>query len=297
MAMSLRTKEYFIREAFVSIRRNGLMSLAAISTVAISLLVLGLFLVLVFNINNMASMLESQVQITVYVKDEVSNDKMTELKGQLAKLTGVTKVGFTSKEQAMKDFRKRLGDQKDLLDSLGEVNPLPNSFAVHVDKPENLKPIAEKIKKLENIESMRFGQEIIEQLFKVTYFIRVGGLVLIVFLTFATLFIVSNTIRLTVFARRKEVSLMKYVGATDWFIRWPFLLEGMILGLVGGGVACILIGVVYSVIVEQIHSTLAFMPILPKQPLLGNVSLLIVFLGMTIGAIGSFISLKKFLKV
>ena len=297
MAMSLRTKEYFIREAFVSIRRNGLMSVAAISTVAISLLVLGLFLVLVFNINNMASMLESQVQITVYVKDEVSNDKMTELKGQLAKLTGVTKVDFTSKEQAMKDFRKRLGDQKDLLDSLGEVNPLPNSFAVHVDKPENLKPIAEKIKKLENIESMRFGQEIIEQLFKVTYFIRVGGLVLIVFLTFATLFIVSNTIRLTVFARRKEVSLMKYVGATDWFIRWPFLLEGMILGLVGSGLACVLIGVVYSVIVEQIHSTLAFMPILPKQPLLGNVSLLIVFLGMTIGAIGSFISLKKFLKV
>lgn len=297
MAMSLRTKEYFIREAFISIRRNGLMSVAAISTVAISLLVLGLFLVLVFNINNMASMLESQVQITVYVKDEVSNDKMTELKGQLAKLTGVTKVDFTSKEQAMKDFRKRLGDQKDLLDSLGEVNPLPNSFAVHVDKPENLKPIAEKIKKLENIESMRFGQEIIEQLFKVTYFIRVGGLVLIVFLTFATLFIVSNTIRLTVFARRKEVSLMKYVGATDWFIRWPFLLEGMILGLVGSGLACVLIGVVYSVIVEQIHSTLAFMPILPKQPLLGNVSLLIVFLGMTIGAIGSFISLKKFLKV
>ncbi|WP_019879055.1 permease-like cell division protein FtsX [Succinispira mobilis] len=295
--MSLRTKEYFIREAFVSIRRNGLMSIAAISTVAISLLVLGLFLVLVFNINNMASMLESQVQITVYVKDEVSADKLTELKGQLTKITGVTKVGFTSKEQAMKDFRKRLGEQKELLDSLGDVNPLPNSFAVHVDKPENLKSIAEKIRKLENIESMRFGQEIIEQLFKVTYFIRVGGLVLIVFLTFATLFIISNTIRLTVFARRKEVSLMKYVGATDWFIRWPFLLEGMMLGLIGGVVAFVLIGIVYSIIVEQIHSTLAFMPILPKQPLLSNVSILIVFLGMTIGATGSFISLKKFLKV
>ncbi len=297
MVMSLRTKEYFIREAFVSIRRNGLMSIAAISTVAISLLVLGLFLVLVFNINNMASMLESQVQITVYVKDEVSADKLTELKGQLTKITGVTKVGFTSKEQAMKDFRKRLGEQKELLDSLGDVNPLPNSFAVHVDKPENLKSIAEKIRKLENIESMRFGQEIIEQLFKVTYFIRVGGLVLIVFLTFATLFIISNTIRLTVFARRKEVSLMKYVGATDWFIRWPFLLEGMMLGLIGGVVAFVLIGIVYSIIVEQIHSTLAFMPILPKQPLLSNVSILIVFLGMTIGATGSFISLKKFLKV
>ena len=289
MVMSLRTKEYFIREAFVSIRRNGLMSIAAISTVAISLLVLGLFLVLVFNINNMASMLESQVQITVYVKDEVSADKLTELKGQLTKITGVTKVGFTSKEQAMKDFRKRLGEQKELLDSLGDVNPLPNSFAVHVDKPENLKSIAEKIRKLENIESMRFGQEIIEQLFKVTYFIRVGGLVLIVFLTFATLFIISNTIRLTVFARRKEVSLMKYVGATDWFIRWPFLLEGMMLGLIGGVVAFVLIGIVYSIIVEQIHSTLAFMPILPKQPLLSNVSILIVFLGMTIGATGSFL--------
>ena len=295
--MNLRTKEYFIIEALRSIRRNGLMSVAAISTVAVSLLVLALFLVLVFNINNMAGLLESQVQINVYMKDEASGTYLKEMQSALSKIEGVTSVKFTTKEQALKSFRTRLGEQKELLDSLGDINPLPNSFEVHINKPENLTAIAEKIKGFDKIETVRFGQEMIEQLFKVTYFLRLGGLVLIIFLTFATLFIISNTIRLTVFARRKEVSIMKYVGATDWFIRWPFLIEGMILGLIGGLISCVFITVIYGFLVDQIHSVLAFMPILPRQPMLRNVSLVIVVLGAAIGALGSFISLKKFLKV
>lgn len=295
--MNLRTKEYFIIEALRSIRRNGLMSVAAISTVAVSLLVLALFLVLVFNINNMAGLLESQVQINVYMKDDASGAYLKDMQNSLSKIEGVTSVKFTTKEQALKSFRTRLGEQKELLDSLGDVNPLPNSFEVHINKPENLTAIAEKIKAFDKIETVRFGQEMIEQLFKVTYFLRLGGLILIIFLTFATLFIISNTIRLTVFARRKEVSIMKYVGATDWFIRWPFLIEGMILGLIGGLISCVFVTVIYGFLVDQIHAVLAFMPILPRQPMLRNVSLVIVVLGAAIGALGSFISLKKFLKV
>lgn len=295
--MTFRTKEYFFMEALKSIRRNGLMSVASVSTVAVALLVLAMFLTMVLNINHMTEAIESQVQISVYLEDSASSDQIKDVQKKLAAISGVTHTNFIDKKQALEDFRKRLGEQQTLLDSLGETNPMPNSFDVQVDKPENLKIVAAHINTLEHVESTRFGQETIEPLFKFTYIVRVAGIVLIVFLTLATLFIISNTIRLTVFARRKEVSIMKYVGATDSFIRWPFVIEGMLLGLMGAIVSCIFINIIYSLTVTQIHASLAFLPILPKQPLLTIISLVTVMLGMLIGAAGSFISLKKFLQV
>ncbi len=295
--MSLRTKEYFITEAVRSIRRNGLMSLASISTVTVSLLVLSLFVIMVLNINNMTKTLETQVQITVYMKDSATKEMLSQTSDDISEITGVTSVSFLDKTAALEEFKVRLGDQKSLLDSLGGTNPLPNSFKVQVDKPENLRTVAQQIESMPNVEDTKFGQETIEPLFKLTTLIRLGGVILIAFLTFATLFIISNTIRLTVFARRKEVNIMKYVGATDWFIRWPFIIEGMFLGLLGAVVASILLYLVYSLGIAQIHASLSFLPILPKQPLLGIVTASTIILGMLVGAIGSFISLKKFLKV
>lgn len=295
--MTFRIKEYFFMEAIKSIRRNGLMSVASISTVAVALLVLSMFLVLVLNVNHMTKTIESQVQISVYMEDTAKPEQLQDAQKKISALNGVTNVKFIDKKQALEDFRKRLGEQQTLLESLGETNPLPNSFDVQVDKPENLKLVAAHINTMEHVESTRFGQETIEPLFKFTYIVRVAGIVLIIFLTLATLFIISNTIRLTVFARRKEVSIMKYVGATDSFIRWPFVIEGMLLGLLGAILSCIFINIIYSVSVTQIHASLAFLPILPKQPLLVIISLVIILLGMVIGAAGSFISLKKFLRV
>lgn len=295
--MTFRIKEYFLMEALKSIRRNGLMSVASISTVAVALLVLSMFLVMVLNINHMTDAIESQVQISVYLEEAASTNHIQDTQKKIAAIQGVTNVKFTDKKQALNDFRKRLGEQQTLLDSLGDTNPLPNSFDVQVDKPENLKIVAAHINTLDHVESTRFGQETIEPLFKFTYIVRVAGVVLIIFLTFATLFIISNTIRLTVFARRKEVSIMKYVGATDSFIRWPFVIEGMSLGLLGAVISCILINIIYSITVTQIHASLAFLPILPQQPLMLIISLVTILLGMLIGALGSFISLKKFLQV
>lgn len=297
MDMTFRIKEYFFMEAIKSIRRNGLMSIASISTVAVALLVLSMFLVMVLNVNHMTETIESQVQISVYMEDTATQEQLEATNKKIAALQGVTKVTFINKKQALDEFRKRLGEQQTLLESLGETNPLPNSFDVHVDKPENLKLVAAHINTLDLVESTRFGQETIEPLFKFTYIVRVAGVVLIVFLTFATLFIIANTIRLTVFARRKEVSIMKYVGATDSFIRWPFVIEGMLLGLFGAILSCILVNIVYSISVTQIHASLAFLPILPKQPLMTIITCVTVVLGMVIGAAGSCISLKKFLRV
>lgn len=295
--MKIRTAEYFLKEALSSLRHNGLMSVASISTVALSLLILGLFLILVLNLNNMASALESQVEISVYLKDDLSDQKNREIGTYLSKLPGVTQVHFVSKEEALNKFKTRLGEQQSLLTALGEANPLPNAFEVKVDRPEQVKPVAEEAQKLEGVENARFGQEVVENLFKLTRLVRIMGLILIVFLSLAALFIISNTIRITVFARRKEIGIMKYVGATDWFIRWPFFLEGMILGFSGALIAVLLLMESYNLLLESIYQSLTFLPLIPRFPFIWQISAFLLVLGTTIGALGSTISLKRFLKV
>ena len=295
--MSFSTKEYFIKETYKSIRRNGFMSFASISTVAVSLLVLGMFLMIFLNTNNLAQYLESQVQGSVYMQDSATDKELAAVKEKLTKMPGVVKVTQVSKQQALERFKKRLGDQEQLLNSLGKDNPFPNSFEVQVDSPERIKVLTPQLGQLPKVETAKFGQEVVEHLFQLTKILRFGGILLVVFLAMATLFIISNTIRLTVFARRKEVIIMKYVGATDWFIRWPFLLEGMTLGFFGAVVAFILINSIYSGLLERIHATLAFLPLLPTSPLLLYVDLFLLVAGTGIGALGSYISLRKFLRV
>ena len=295
--MSFSTKEYFIKETYKSIRRNGFMSFASISTVAVSLLVLGMFLMIFLNTNNLAQYLESQVQVSVYMQDSATDKELAAVKEKLTKMPGVVKVTQVSKQQALERFKKRLGDQEQLLNSLGKDNPFPNSFEVQVDSPERIKVLTPQLGQLPKVETAKFGQEVVEHLFQLTKILRFGGILLVVFLAMATLYIISNTIRLTVFARRKEVIIMKYVGATDWFIRWPFLLEGMTLGFFGAVVAFILINSIYSGLLERIHATLAFLPLLPTSPLLLYVDLFLLVAGTGIGALGSYISLRKFLRV
>ena len=297
MAMSFSTKEYFVRETYKSIRRNGLMSFASISTVAVSLLVLGMFLLIFLNTNHLTKFLESQVQVSVYMEDSAGDEELHSIEEQLKKLPGVVKVTPVGKAEALSRFKERLGDQDKLLDALGEDNPFPNSFDVQVDTPERTKEITHVINEMEKVETAKFGQEVVEHLFQLTKILRFGGIALVIFLAMATLFIISNTIRLTVFARRKEVVIMKYVGATDWFIRWPFLLEGMTLGFFGAVVASILINGIYTALLESIHATLAFLPLLPASPLIMYVTIFLLVTGTGIGALGSFISLRKFLRV
>ncbi|MCD8174346.1 MAG: permease-like cell division protein FtsX [Phascolarctobacterium sp.] len=295
--MSFSTKEYFIRETYKSVRRNGFMSFASISTVAVSLLVLGIFLLISMNINNLAQYLESQVQVSVYMMDDADEEDLKKAQKELQKFPGVEKVTAISKEQALKRFKERLGTQEKLLDALGTENPFPNSFDVRVDSPETVKKIEDKINSIEKVEAARFGQEVVEHLVQLTKMLRIGGVFLVIFLSMSTLFIIANTIRLTVFARRKEVIIMKYVGATDWFIRWPFLLEGMSLGFLGAVIAVILLNSTYSALLSRIYATLAFLPLLSAQPLMAYITLFLLVAGTGIGALGSYISLRKFLRV
>ena len=294
--MKISTSEYIVRETLISLKRNSWMSFASIGTVAVSLFVLGMFLILVVNMNRMVASLESQVEISVYIKDEVRESGIRALEERITQMQGVESVRYVDRENAMMRFRERLGDQQFLLDALGDTNPLPNSFEVRLSRPDMVRTAAENIAEMPEVETAKYGQDVVEHLFDITRLVRIFGLALMFVLVLATLFIISNTIRLTVFARRKEVAIMKYVGATDWFIRWPFLLEGIVLGCLGGVVAALVLRGAYRVIATKIYDTLAFFPLIPENPFLHYVTAAILICGMFVGALGSTISLKKFLK-
>ena len=297
MGMKLQTSEYFIQEVFRSLRRNNWMSFASIGTVAVSLFVLGVFLLLVLNMNRMASALESQVQISVYLEDELSADDRRDIASDIEALQGIESIHYISKDEAKARLEDRLGDQKYLLDALGDKNPLPDSFEVVVKSPDLVETAAKAIDRMDGVQEAKYGQDVIEHLFAITRLIRIFGLVLMVLLAGATLFIISNTIRLTVFARRKEIAIMKYVGATDWFIRWPFLLEGMVLGFVGGVIAAVALRSFYAAMAAKITDTLTFFPLMPQYPSMNYITVALLLTGMAIGALGSALSLKRFLKV
>lgn len=207
------------------------------------------------------------------------------------------KSEYISKERALERFRERLGEQQSILNALGDNNPLPNGYDIKVERPEQIKEIAQIIANIQGVENVRYGKEMVEKLFSLTKMIRTFGLIIIVFLALAATFIISNTIRLTVFARRREIGIMKYVGATDWFIRWPFLLEGMMLGFLGALIAVLVLMKLYSVFTGHMSVSIAFLPILPSYPILIYLAVFLLGVGMAIGALGSTISLRRFLHV
>lgn len=295
--MKLKTGEYFIQEVFHSLRRNNWMTFASIGTVAVSLFVLGVFLILVLNMNRLAGMLESQVQISVYLEDHLMDREKRQIGYDIEALQGIDSVTYVDRETAKERLKDRLGDQKYLLDALSDDNPLPDAFEVTVTTPSVVESAAGAIDSMQGVEEAKYGQDVVEHLFDITRLMRILGFILMGLLGGATLFIISNTIRLTVFARRKEIAIMKYVGATDWFIRWPFLLEGIVLGCIGGLIAAVALRSFYAAMAAKIYSTLAFFPLMPQYPFMNYVTAAILLAGIVIGAIGSVISLKRFLRV
>lgn len=295
--MKIQTVEYFFREVFLSMVRNRRMTFASIATVALSLFVLGVFLILVVNMNKLATSLENQIQISVYLSDKISDADQKNLGDKIKAVGSVATVEFISRERALKILSERLGENKKILDALGDSNPLPNSFQVTAKNPDDVKKISAAIEKLPGVEEVKYGQDVAANLFEMTHLLRVFGLILMALLLFATVFIIANTIRLTVFARRKEIAIMKFVGATDWFIRWPFILEGVALGIIGGGLSALALRSFYSAMAAKIYESLAFFPLVEQFPFMNFVSVALILSGTFIGILGSTVSLKRFMEV
>lgn len=295
--MRISTWEFYIREALLSLRRNGLMSIASVSTVALSLLILGLFVLLVFNLNYMAGTLESQVEVAAYLDPELEDGTHVGIARQIREIPGVKESVFVSRDEALDRLRVQFGERQDLLDSVEDMNPLRHSFEVKAEGPEDVKVIAEKIGRLEGIADVKYQQELVERLFNLTRSIRIAGLVVVVLLILATVFLISNTIRLTVFARRREIGIMKLVGATDWFIRWPFILEGILLGFLGTLICTQILNRFYYWFAASVYSSLPFVPVVSPADTLQLLTLFLFGLGLVVGTFGSLVSLRRFLRV
>ena len=284
---------YFWKETFYSLFRNKFMAVASVLTVTLSMFILGVFLCAVLNINHMATYLENQVEMTVYLKDGLNTEQVMAVGKKLKALPDLKEIKFTNKDQAMAEFKQRLGDQQGI-----NGNPLPSSYSTSFATPASLKNAVSIVTQYPEVDSVQYGQDIIEQLYKVAQVIRIGGIILIVFLAGAELFIISNTIRLTVFARRREIQIMKYVGATNGFIRWPFIFEGMIIGFIGSGLSAFILWEGYKVVLmEMAQAGLVFIPMIPLWPFIGYMTVMLLAAGIIIGILGSTISLRKYMKV
>jgi len=290
--MRLRTFNYFFREAFISFVRNRWMSLASIGAVASALIILGSFLLLSVNFDHILKDVESQVEITAYLEDTVEDSNVARLNGEISLIGGVKEVKFVSKEAALEEFKQQVG--KDLLEGID--NPLPSSFRIKVDNPQDVAQVAEKIQKLQGVEEVKYGKGVVERLFNIIYWVRLLGLVIMGVFAAVSVFIISNTIRLTVFARRREINIMKYIGATDWFVRWPFLIEGMVLGFIGSAISIAVLAGGYGYLYNIVRLNIPMISLIPMEEFY-RYALGFLAIGMFIGAFGSSFSIRRFLHV
>ncbi|MHB8158233.1 MAG: permease-like cell division protein FtsX, partial [Desulfocucumaceae bacterium] len=220
--MKLSSISYSVRDAFRSLWRNKFMTAASIATVAISLLILGSAWLLVINSNYLAEMMESELEINIYLKDEVPREEADALKSVIAAIPGVAEAIFVPREEGLKTLEDRFGESTDLLQALGDKNPLPDVYRVKAADAASVPEIARLAAEMEKVETVRYGQGMVEKLLLLTKWLRTAGVVVIIAIALAAVFLIATTIRLTVFARRREIGIMKLVGATNWYIRWPF---------------------------------------------------------------------------
>jgi cell division transport system permease protein len=305
--MTFNTFLRHMREGFKNIFRNGWMSVASITSIIVSLLILGVFIMLVLNVNSLADQADSQVEVNVFLELNVDQSMRETLQKEIAAMPEISKTSFVTKAQGLEELRKDLGDSgKDLLEGFDkDSNPLPDKIVVEVIEPTTVPFVAEKIEKLNTLHpekpilKVRYGKGTVETLFTITRLIRNVGFIFVAGLAIMSMFLISNTIRVTILARRREISIMKLVGATNFFIRWPFFIEGALIGLIGSLITVGILFTGYQRLLTAVQGDIALnmLKLMPLEGIWIQLSALLVILGMLVGIIGSTLSMRKFLKV
>jgi cell division transport system permease protein len=294
--MGLKTLVYYIKEAFLSIFRNGWMSMASIGVVAVTLFILGSFMLLNINVEHLTDEIKNQVEIIAYVDEELDTEEVDELRISVIQLTLVEEVRFVSKDDALERLKENLGD---MVAGYGEGrrNPLRDSFEIRTFIPEDIPEVAAMLRSMPGIAKVDYGTDIVEKLFLFTGVLKWVGLVFMAGLALTAAFLIANTIKLTVNARSNEIMIMKYVGATEWFIRWPFVIEGILLGCIGALIPRLVLSYLYELTVSWAQLNLIFLPLVRPEHVLGEMGTLLLSIGIVIGCLGSLMSMRRFLKV
>lgn len=297
--MKARTVRRHMKESLRNLARNGWMTFASVSAVTVTLMLVGVFFVIMMNLNKVATDIENDVEIRVHIDIAATEEDQKTLQENIKKLPEVNTVTFSPKEKELDNLIASLGDEGEAFKLFEQDNPLYDVFVVKTKNPEQIESAAKKIEKFDFASKVKYGQDDIEKLFSFIDTSRNVGLILIVGLLFTAMFLISNTIKITIVARRREIEIMRLVGATNSFIRWPFFLEGLMLGVLGAVLPIVLISVLYSYSYDYITAKLDghFIQILEMNPFMFQVAGLLILMGAFIGIWGSMMSVRKFLKV
>ena len=293
--MKIRTFFYTIEQGILGIFKNKWFGFVTVATISACLFVFGIFYAIAFNVWNIVQNAEQNVSITVFFEEGITEERIDEIGDMIGRRPEVARYELVTAEEAWEKFSVQLGEYADGFTE----NPLENcaNYQIYlgdVSKQSELVNYLEGVDGVRKINKSDFTADTLSGINMVLIYVFIG-IILILFAV--SIFLISNTVTMGISVRKEEITIMKYVGATDWFIRWPFMLEGMTLGLGGGIIACAVVDLIYISLSGRLHTTFAFFPVLPSWPTLLYADIFILACGTLIGALGSYLSLKKFLRV
>ena len=292
---------YLIGEGISNIFKNKKQAATSFGTMCVIMIFFGICFMLVGNFNSFIKQVEAEQGIQAYITNDATDDEVEELGEEIKALDGVNTIEYVSKEEALQHMKDRLGDKSYLLDGYDQNNVFPSSYVVTLTDLGKSSEVQAKIKEMKNVKKITSSDETIDMLVRIAKGVKIGSYVIIAALIAISVFIISNTIKLTVYARRKEISIMKYVGATNSFIRWPFVVEGIIIGLISGAISLALVAGLYMVI-SQNTIFVGFLSnlglrLLDFSDMFNLILIIYLALGVGIGVLGSSLSMRKYLKV
>lgn len=299
-------------ESLKSLKRNGWMTVAAISSVTITLTLVGLFASVIVNTAKLASDLEHNVRVNVYLRanstdqdqtivndlgETVANPNYLAIYNQITALPEVESATYSSKEEQLEKLTAILGDTWNLFQ--GDANPLYGAYIIDTKEPEHVKSVAATVSKIDGVTEVRDGEVETERIFKLAAMVRTWGLIATALLVFTAVFLISNTIRITIISRSREIQIMRLVGAQNSYIRGPFLLEGAWVGLLGAIAPAALVYFLYQVVYTSVSASLANqdLSLIPMNIFIPAMVGALFFVGIVIGSIGSVISMRRYLKI
>lgn len=291
---------YLLGEGFRNVFHNKKSSGASLAIMCATMLIFGIFFMIIENINSAVKTIELQQGMQVFIQKDATDEQISQIGEQIKAINGVNTIKFISKEDALNYNREKLGNSA-LFVGYDEENPFKASYLVTLTDLKLSSEVQENIYKLDNIASITSQDNTINNLVKIANGIKIVSIVVLSLLVIISIFIIANTIKLTVHARRKEISIMKYVGATDSFIRWPFIIEGIIIGIIAAIISLAVLGLAYNLIISKLGNSAVLAKIGMSLLSFADISTLLVIvylvLGIGIGALGSTISMRKYLKV
>ncbi len=299
---------YFFKESLQGFARNFSTALGSIVTIFLSLCIIGIFLVAGVLVDNLMSSIENEVTITAYVADDADQEDIDKVMSDVASMSDVATVSFTTKDEAMESFRDSMVSDPEIIDSLDGTNPLPASIDIELTDPQKVEDVANALQEDETYaricdkpddvsQSIIYGQETVNRLFTITNYVRLIGLIFIILLVFIALVFINNTIRLAILARRREISIMRLVGASNGFIRGPFLMEGALHALIGSLLAVLVIQLIRIFAIPQLNNAIQFLNFDMSPLTYWIICIGLVVLGVLIGLIGSAFAMRRYLRV